>query len=180
MMAGHETMAAALTWTWYLLPQHPDVERRFHTELDDVLGGNLPTFEHVARLSYTQMILEEALRLYPPAWMFGRKAIADDEIRGYHIPANSMIFISPYCIHRHPDYWEDPEVFNPERFSPERYASRPPFAYFPGRSHPCVGSMFALMEAKLILATIGQRYRLRPVPPSVWETAPKQMAIARR
>lgn len=182
MMAGHETMAAALTWTWYLLSQHPDVERRFHTELDDVLGGNLPTFEHVARLSYTQMILEEALRLYPPAWMFGRKAIADDEIRGYHIPANSLIFISPYCIHRHPDFWENPEVFNPERFSPERCASRPPFAYFPfpGRPHPCVGSMFALMEAKLILATIGQRYRLRPVPPAVWETVPKQMAIARR
>lgn len=147
-----------------------------------MLGGNLPTFEHVAKLSYTQMILEEALRLYPPAWMFGRKAIADDEIRGYHIPANSMIFISPYCIHRQPDFWENPEVFDPERFSPERSASRPPFAYFPfsGRSRPYTGNMFALMEAKLILATIGQRYRLRPVPPAAWETVPKQVVIARR
>ena len=147
-----------------------------------MLGGNLPTFEHVARLSYTQMILEEALRLYPPAWMFGRKAIADDEIRGYHIPANSMIFISPYCLHRHPDFWENPEVFDPERFSLERSSSRPPFAYFPfsGSSRPCTGNMFALMEAKLILATIGQRYRLRPVPPPMGETVPKQMVIARR
>ena len=182
MMAGHETTAAALAWAWHLLSQHPDVERRFHAELDDVLGGNLPTFEHVARLSYTQMILEEALRLYPPAWMFGRKAIADDEIRGYHIPANSMIFISPYCLHRHPDFWENPEVFDPERFSLERSSSRPAFAYFPfsGSSRPCTGNMFALMEAKLILATIGQRYRLRPVPPPMGETVPKQMVIARR
>ena len=182
MMAGHETTAAALAWTWHLLSQHPDVEHRFHAELDDVLGGNLPTFEHVAKLSYTQMILEEALRLYPPAWMLGRKAIADDEIRGYHIPANSMIFISPYCIHRHPDFWENPEVFDPERFSPERSTNRPPVAYFPfsGNSRPCTGNMFALMEAKLILATIGQRYRLRPVPPPMGETVPKQVVIARR
>src|SRR5947209_11567 len=182
MMAGHETIAAALTWTWHLLAQHPDVERRFHAELDGVLGADLPTFEHVGKLPYTQMILEEALRLYPPAWMFGRKAIADDEIRGYHIPANSMIFISPYCIHRHPDFWENPEVFDPERFSLERSNSRPPFAYFPfsGSSRPCTGNMFALMEAKLILATIGQRYRLRPVPPPMGETVPKQVVIARR
>lgn len=182
MMAGHETTAAALTWTWHLLSQHPDVERRFHAELDGVLGGRSPTFEHVAKLPYTQMILEEALRLYPPAWMFGRKAIADDEIRGYHIPANSMIFISPYCIHRHPDFWENPEVFDPERFSPGRSASRPPFAYFPssGGSRLCIGNMFALMEAKLILATIGQRYRLRSIPTAAWETVPRQMAIALR
>ena len=182
MMAGHETIAAALTWTWHLLAQHPDVERRFHAELDGVLGADLPTFEHVGKLPYTQMILEEALRLYPPAWMFGRKAIADDEIRGYHIPANSMIFISPYCIHRHPDFWENPEVFDPGRFSPERFASRQPFAYFPfsGRARLCIGNMFALMEAKLILATIGQRYRLRPVLPTAWETVPRQMAIVRR
>ena len=182
MMAGHETIAAALTWTWHLLAQHPDVERRFHAELDGVLGADLPTFEHVGKLPYTQMILEEALRLYPPAWMFGRKAIADDEIRGYHIPANSMIFISPYCIPRHPDLWENPEVFDPGRFSPERFASRQPFAYFPfsGRARLCIGNMFALMEAKLILATIGQRYRLRPVLPTAWETVPRQMAIVRR
>jgi cytochrome P450 len=166
LMAGHETVATSLTWTLYLLSQHPDVEQRFHVELDEVLGGNMPTVEHIAKLSYTQMVFEEALRLYPPAWLFGRKAIADDEIRGYHIPANSMIFISPHCTHRHPAFWESPEVFDPERFSPERSVNRPSFAYFPFAGGPrlCIGNIFAMMEAKLVLATIAQRYRLRLLP----------------
>jgi cytochrome P450 len=164
--AGHETVATALTWTLYLLSQHPDVERRFHEELDAVLGGNLPTIEHLSRLSYTQMVFEEALRLYPSAWLIGRKAIAEDQMRGYRIPANSIIFLSPYCTHRHPAFWEDPEMFDPERFAPERSADRPPYAYFPFAGGPrlCIGNMYALMEAKLVLAAIGQRYRLRLVP----------------
>jgi cytochrome P450 len=164
--AGHETVATALTWTLYLLSQHPDVERRFHEELDAVLGGNLPTIEHLSRLSYTQMVFEEALRLYPSAWLIGRKAIAGDQIRGYRIPANSIIFLSPYCTHRHPAFWENPEVFDPERFTPERSTDRAPYAYFPFAGGPrlCIGNMYALMEAKLVLAAIGQRYRLRLVP----------------
>jgi cytochrome P450 len=163
LIAGHETVATALTWTWYLLSQHPEVERRLHSELDEVLGGHLPTVEHLARLSYTRMVIEEVLRLYPPAWVFGRKAIDADEIAGYVIPANSMIVLSPYMTHRHPAFWEDAEAFDPERFAPEREASRPHYAYFPfgGGPRVCIGNNFALMETQLVLATIAQHYRLR-------------------
>ena len=166
LIAGHETVSTALTWTWYLLSHYPDVERRLHTELDTVLGGQIPKVEHLARLSYTRMVLEEALRLYPPAWVFGRKAIADDEIGGYFIPANSMIVLSPYLTHRHPAFWENPELFDPERFTPERSAGRPHYAYFPfgGGPRMCIGSNFALMEMQLILATVVQRYQLHLVP----------------
>jgi cytochrome P450 len=166
LIAGHETVATALTWTWYLLSQHPEVERRLHSELDEVLGGHLPTVEHLARLSYTRMVIEEVLRLYPPAWVFGRKALADDEIGGYIIPANSMIVLSPYMTHRHPAFWENPEMFDPERFAPEREASRPHYAYFPFGGGPriCIGTNFALMETQLVLATIAQRYQLHLVP----------------
>src|SRR6266566_79118 len=116
LLAGHETTAAALTWTWYLLSQHPEVERRLHAELDTVLLGRLPTVEHLDALPYTRMVIQEAMRLYPPAFGFTRHAIATDEIGGYRIRANSMIFVSQYCTHRHPAFWEEPEVFDPERF----------------------------------------------------------------
>ena len=141
-------------------------ERHLHSELDEVLGGHLPTVEHLTRLSYTRMIMEEVLRLYPPAWVFGRKAIANDEIGGYFIPANSMIVLSPYITHRHPAFWEHAEVFDPERFAPEQAAGRPHFAYFPFGGGPriCIGNNFALMEIQLVLATIAQHYRLRLVP----------------
>jgi cytochrome P450 len=112
------------------------------------------------------MVLEETLRLYPPAWIFSRKIIADDELGGYDIPKNSMILLSPYTTHRHPAFWEDPEEFDPERFTPERSAGRPHYAYFPfgGGPRMCIGSSFAMMEAQLVLATIVQRYSLRLVP----------------
>ena len=166
LIAGYETVSTALVWTWYLLSQYPEVEHRLHSELDIVLGGDQPTVEHLAELPYTRMVIEEALRLYPPAWIFGRKAIADDEIGGYSIPANSIIVLSPYVTHRHPALWEHPEVFDPERFTPERSAGRPHFAYFPfgGGPRMCIGNNFALMEMQLILATIAQRYKLRLVP----------------
>lgn len=166
LIAGHETVSAALTWTWYLLSQHPEVERRLHNELDEVLDGHIPTVDHLARLPYTRMVLEETLRLYPPAWIFGRKAIVSDEIGGYFIPANSMIVLSPYLTHRHPAFWQDPETFDPERFTPERSASRAHYAYFPfgGGPRMCIGSNFALMEAQLVLATIAQHYQLHLVP----------------
>jgi cytochrome P450 len=166
LLAGHETTANALTWTWYLLSQSPDVECRLHAELDQVLAGQLPTVERLADLHYTRMVLEEALRLYPPVFGLSRKAIADDEIGGYFVPANTLIWMSPYATHRHPDFWENPEVFDPERFSPVRSAGRPHFAHFPFGGGPrlCIGSNFAMMEAQLILTTVAQHYRLRLVP----------------
>jgi cytochrome P450 len=166
LLAGHETTANTLTWTFYLLSQHPEVEQRLYTEIDEVLGGAAPTIEHLPELKYTNMVLEEALRLYPPVGIFSRKAIADDELGGYPIPANSMILVSPYATQHHPDYWPDPECFDPERFTPERSAGRSHYAYFPFSSGPrmCIGSSFAMMEAQLILATIAQHYQLRMVP----------------
>jgi len=165
LLAGHETTATALTWTWYLLSQHPEVEHRLHTELDEVLAGQPPAVEHLPRLPYTRMVLEETLRLYPPTFSLSRKALVDDEIGGYTLPAKSTILLCPYTTHRHPAFWENPEVFNPERFRPERAAGRPYFAYFPfgGGPRQCIGNNFALMEAQLILATVAQRYRLRLV-----------------
>ncbi len=166
LIAGHETVSTALTWTWYLISKHPEVERHLHAELNTVLGGQIPTVDHLAKLPYTRTVLEETLRLYPPAWVFGRKAVADDEIGGYFIPANSMIVLSPYITHRHPAFWDNPEVFEPERFTPERSASRPHYTYFPfgGGPRMCIGSNFALMEMQLILATVAQHYKLRQVP----------------
>jgi cytochrome P450 len=166
LIAGHETVATALIWTWYLLSQHAEVERRLYSELDEVLSGHLPTVDHLNRLSYTHMVTQEVLRLYPPAWIFGRKAIADDEIGGYVIPAGSMIVLSPYMTHRHPAFWEHAEVFDPKRFAPDQAAGRPRYAYFPfgGGPRVCIGNNFALMETQLVLATIAQHYQLRLVP----------------
>jgi cytochrome P450 len=166
LLAGHETTSNALSWTWYLLSQHPDAERCLHAELEQVLGGRTPTVEDLPRLTYTRMVLDETLRLYPPAVGFNRKALADDEVGGYVVPANTLIWLSPYITHRHPDFWENPDVFDPERFSPERSAGRPHFAHYPFGGGPrlCIGNHFAMMEAQLVLATIAQRYRLRLVP----------------
>jgi cytochrome P450 len=166
LLAGHETTSNALSWTWYLLSQHPDAESCLHAELEQVLGGRTPTVEDLPRLTYTRMVLEETLRLYPPAVGFNRKAMADDEVGGYVVPAGTLIWLSPYTTHRHPDFWENPEVFDPERFSPERSAGRMHFAHFPfgGGPRQCIGNNFAMMEAQLVLATIAQRYHLRMVP----------------
>ena len=166
LLAGHETTAIALTWTWYLLTQHPDVEERLHAELDRVLGGRWPTAEDLPRLAYTRRVFEEALRLYPPAWNQSRIALADDEVGGYHLPAGSLVSLCQYVTHRHPDFWEEPERFDPERFTPEHSAGRPRFAYFPfgGGARQCIGNHFAMMEGQLILASVAQRYRMRLVP----------------
>lgn len=166
LLAGHETTAATLAWTWYLLSQHPEVEARLHAELDTVLAGQMPSVEHLDALPYTRMVIQEALRLYPPAFGFTRFTTASDEIGGYPIAANSVVFLSAYCTHRHPAFWEEPEVFDPERFTPERSAGRPRFAYFPfgGGPRQCIGNAFAMMEAQLALATVAQRYSLRLVP----------------
>jgi cytochrome P450 len=161
IVAGHETVASALTWAWYLLAQHPDAERRLHDELAAVLGVRPPAVQDLPTLPYTRMVVEETLRLYPPAWLITRRALKTDEIGGYGIPAGALVVVSPYLTHRHPSFWENPERFEPERFAPER-SERPRFAYFPFGGGPrlCIGNNFALMEAQLVLAAVAQRYRL--------------------
>ena len=166
LLAGQETTSLALTWIWYLLSQHPASLARLEAELDTVLAGRPPEYTDLANLPYTRMVIDEGLRLYPPAWGFSRQALGDDQIGGYHLPQGWMAFVIPYVLHRLPSLWEEPEAFDPDRFSPERSADRPKFAYVPFGAGPrqCIGSQFALMEAQLIVATLAQRYRLRLVP----------------
>jgi cytochrome P450 len=162
ILAGHETTANALTWTCYLLSKHPEVERKVFAEVDEVLGAGAPAFDDLAKLRYTTMVIQEAMRLYPPAWAFERTAIADDEVAGYHVPAGTILIIAPYVLHRDPVQWENPEGFEPERFSPERAAARPRYVYLPfgGGPRHCIGNGFAMMEVQIILAMVVRRYRL--------------------
>ncbi|HXZ02247.1 MAG TPA: cytochrome P450 [Stellaceae bacterium] len=165
-MAGHETTAVALTWTWYLLSQHPAAEAKLQDELRAVLGGRPPEHGDLARLPYTRMVIEEAMRLYPPAHTLSRAALKPDEVLGKRIPKGATILIVPWLLHRNPKLWESPERFDPERFAPERVARRHRFAYIPFGAGPriCIGAAFAMAEAMLILATVAQRYRLRLLP----------------
>jgi cytochrome P450 len=164
--AGHETTAQALTWTWYALSQHPDVEARLHDELDHVLAGRPPTAQDLAQLPYTRRVVDETLRLFPPVWLFPRGAIHEDQLGGYHVPAGSLVFPCPYLIHRHPDAWERPETFDPDRFTPERFNDRMRAAYIPFGVGPraCLGNHYALQEAVLLVALFAQRYRFRLLP----------------
>jgi len=170
-MAGHETTALALTWTWYLLSLHPHEEQKFHAELDRVLAGRVPRFEDLAQLRYTRMVLEESMRLYPPAHTISREALADDEIEGHRVAKGSVVSIVPWVLHRHRLLWDRPEVFDPERFAPGRASARQRFAYIPFGGGPriCIGMGFAMTEALIILAMLGQRYRLRLSPDAAIE-----------
>ena len=165
-LAGHETTANALTFTWYLLARHPEFEAKFHAELDEVLAGRPPAFADFPRLRYTEMILAESMRLYPPAWAVGRLSIADHELNGYHIPSGSLILLSMYVAHRDPRFWPDAEQFRPERWLPENKEKMTPYAYFPfgGGIRRCIGEGFAWLEGVLLLATLGQHWRLRVAP----------------
>jgi cytochrome P450 len=170
-LAGHETTANALSWTWYLLSQHPEIEARFHREVD-ALGDRPPRPEDLAKLPYTRMVLAESMRLYPPAWAVGRRALNDFEANGYRIPARSMVLMSQYIVHRDPRFYPDPERFDPDRWLPEIAATRPKFSYFPfgAGTRICIGEQFAWMEGILILATIAQKWKLRYLgsrPPEV-------------
>ena len=165
-LAGHETTANALSWTLYCLSRAPTELRRVEDELAGTLETARASVGDVRALEHTERAIKEALRLYPPAWVIGRSPIEDEVIGGYHMPARSLVFLSPWATHRHPRIWKDPERYDPDRFLPERAALLPRFAYFPfgGGPRQCIGNAFAMMEATLVLATILRRVRLELVP----------------
>jgi len=163
LVAGHETTANTLSWTWYLLDRNPDVLAELEAEIDTVLVGDVPNVSDFSRLPYTEKVIQEAMRLYPSAWSISRRALGDDEIDGFLIPTHSIVAMSPYTMHRHPGFWDEPERFDPERFAPEKVAARPRFAYFPfgGGARQCIGNNFAIMESMIIIPAIAGRFRLR-------------------
>jgi cytochrome P450 len=165
-LAGYETVANALSWTWYLLSQNPECELMFHAEVDTVLSGRTPTMEDVPRLRYTENLLAESLRLYPPAWAMGRYARNDFALGEYFLPARTTVLISQFVTHRDARFFPEPLRFDPDRFSVEGKAKRTKFTYFPFGAGPrqCIGESFAWMEGVLILATFAQRWKLRLVP----------------
>ena len=166
LLAGYETTANALTWTVYLLSQNSWAMQRLRQEVRQTLAGRTPNSTDLAALPYLHQVLDESLRLFPPAWIIGRRALADDEIGGYYVPAGTVIAICIYTLHRHAAFWEEPERFDPDRFTPERIACRERYAYIPFSTGPrqCIGNGFALLEARLILACVAQRFELRLMP----------------
>jgi cytochrome P450 len=165
-LAGHETTATALAWTWYLLSHAPDVEAKLHAEIDAVLGGRAAAYGDYDRLVYTRMVIEEALRLYPPAHTTARQAIADDRFGDIAIPSGTMVIVSPWIMQRHRMYWQNPDSFDPENFAPGKAAQRRRYTYLPFGAGPriCIGQGFAMIEAVLILATLAQKLRARLLP----------------
>jgi cytochrome P450 len=175
LLAGHETTANALTWTWYLLSQHPQAEARFHQELREVLGDREPGWDDIPRLEYTDRVLSESMRLYPPAWAIGRQNKEQIRLFNSLVRPKSVIVMSPLVTHRNPAFWPEPERFDPDRFLPENKLGRPRFAYFPFGGGPrlCLGERFAWVEAILVLATIGRKWRFRLVPGHRVELQPR-------
>ena len=165
-LAGYETVANALAWTWYLLSQNPDCERRFHGEIDRELLGRLPAYEDLPRLRYVEMVMAESMRLYPPAWAMGRYALNDFQLGDFFLPAKTTVLMSQFITHRDPRFFPDPLRFDPERFTPEAKAQRAKFTYFPFGAgfRQCIGESFAWMEGVLLLATLGQQWKLKLVP----------------
>ena len=166
-LAGHETTAVGLSWTWKLLSENPTVRDAMEAELHTVLGGRTPTYEDLPKLTYTRKVFQESMRLYPPAYAAGRRVMRDYQLAGYTIPARrTMIFVSPYLHHHDPRHFPDPERFNPDRWTPEFEATLHKFAYFPFGGGPriCIGANFAWMEAVLLLATLAQHWRLHLLP----------------
>lgn len=165
IIAGHETVASALSWAWHLLATHPRVQDQLHAELDAVLGERLPTYDDVARLPFTRAVLDETLRLYPPAWVLTRRAREDDVLAGHRLPAGSLVIISPWVLHRHPDVFADAEHFAPVRFLPDRRDEVPRGSYIPFGAGPrlCIGRDTALLEGVLVLAALARRRAVRPI-----------------
>src|SRR5262249_10230341 len=174
-LAGHETTAVTLTWTWMLLARHPTVEKRLHEELDAALGTRPPTMDDLGQLTYMDTVLREALRLYPPAWLIGRRALVDVELGGYLVPAGSIVILSPWVTHRDARFFREPLRLDPERWSGRAEGARQGFSYSPfgGGTRRCIGEPFALMEAKLLLASIAQRWRLRLDPAQRIDVLPR-------
>ncbi|MEM9453505.1 MAG: cytochrome P450 [Myxococcota bacterium] len=166
-MAGHETIANAMSWTFKLLHQHPAVAERVRVEARAVLGGRAPSFEDLPTLTYTSQVIDESMRLHPPVWIVERQALAEDRLGPWRVPAGTIVGVSPWVIHRHRGQWDDPERFDPERFAPERAEGRPKHAYLPFGAGPriCIGNHFARMEATIILATVLQRYSVEILDP---------------
>ncbi len=173
-LAGHETTALVLTWSWYLLAKSPEAERKFHAELDEVLEGRLPRASDLSRLKYTEMIAKEAMRLYPPAYAVGREAIEECEIGGYRVPRHTQIFAFQWATQRDPRYYDNPEAFNPDRWTAQFSEKLPKYAYFPfgGGPRQCIGNYFAMMEVVLVLATIGHKLRFSLVSDQPVEIQP--------
>jgi cytochrome P450 len=176
-LAGHETTAVALAWTFYYLTEHPEWADLLHNEIVTVLNDRPPTVEDWVPLTHTQRVIDESLRLRPPVYGMGRRACVEDEVGGYRIPAESPVIISPYVMHHHPAYWDRPEQFDPDRFAPERATTRPPFSYFPfgGGPHTCIGRHLAMMELATIVVLVVRAFRLaqppgRRVVPRAWIT----------
>ena len=164
LLAGHETTATALAWLWALLGQHPAVAAQLHAELDQVLGGRAPTAADYPALPFTRAVVEETMRLHPPAYMFNRRVAADDVVCGFKVRRGGAIVLSPLILHRHPDYWERPDEFLPARFTdPAAEERRPKFAYLPfsGGPRQCIGNTFAMMEAVLVVATLAAHFAPR-------------------
>ncbi|GAA0975602.1 cytochrome P450 [Acrocarpospora macrocephala] len=179
LLAGHETTASTLGWTFYLLDRDPEVAERLHAEAVEVLGDRPPVYEDLHRLRYTSMVIEEAMRLYPPVWILTRQALADDEVGGYHVPAGSDVLVCPYTLHRHPEFWNEPEKFDPERFDPGVQSGRPRYAYIPFGAGPrfCVGNNLGMMEAAFVTALVARDLRLTRVPG--YEAVPEPMLSLR-
>ena len=172
--AGHETTSAALTWTWYLLCQHPHVYQKVQQEVESVLQGRSPTYDDLARLPYCLQVFKETMRLYPPASGILREALHDIEIDGYLVPKGHTVLLSPYTLQRNPEYFPNPETFDPDRFTPERERQIPRYAYIPFGAGPriCIGNYFALMEGQLLIATLAQRVTFALVPGQTIEPDP--------
>jgi cytochrome P450 len=166
LLAGHETTASTLSWVFYLADRHPEVWERLRAEAVEVLGDRLPVYEDLTRLTFTTMVVEESMRLYPPVWGLTRVAQQDDEVGGWHVPAGSDVMICPYTLHRHPGFWPSPERFDPERFGPGGAANRPRYAYIPFGAGPrfCVGNHLGMMEAIFVIAVVTRELRLATVP----------------
>jgi cytochrome P450 len=179
MLAGYDTTASSLTWTWYLLSQHPAVVAQLRDEARRVLHGRSPRYEDIDQLPFTRRVLNEGLRMFPPAWTLGRRALGEDEIGGYYVAPGTVVAICIYAVHRHPQFWEEPDRFDPDRFLPERAAQRHKFAYIPFGAGPrqCIGNNLGLMEATLIIANVAQHFELRLAPGA--EVVPQAVFVLR-
>lgn len=179
LLAGHETTASTVGWTLNQVSQHPEVRARLHEEAVAVYGDRRPSYEDLTKLRYTNMVLQEAMRLYPPVWILPRRAIADDEVGGYHVPAGADVLICPYTLHRHPRYWPEPDRFDPDRFDPDVKTDRPRYAHIPFGAGPrfCVGNHLGMMEASFIISTLMRDLKLEKAPGS--QVTPEPMMSLR-